>query len=311
MLQQQMALVPTIPMKSSSQITGQQVLVPRPRPQPPQSQAQQTPLQPHHHHHHPPIAPRLPVYQPSVPQQMFHLQHGATMAEAPTDIQFAQRSAPVTMVQTPSKPPMVKSHSTTKLQKAKKSSFSNGAKPPSKLTKSKSFLGSNSISKKNSMYQTLDFSKSVTVQVNETSTTKQITPLKIGVMKNFEFVFEPGDGKMSSPARRPSTSSTPTSNKFSFTRPRPIDAGSVSSNYSPSPTASEASGHSPLTFTGSTALLQQSPAAACMSKFPVDRVSPVQTSGGVTTVVPIAPARRKSGASKSTSPPSILKMKLK
>lgn len=230
---------------------------------------------PQMHGQHVPHMQQVPVHLQRRQQPTYQAQHVFQMQD--NEMAQPMQMSPVIQqqelpIRTPSKPPMIKSSSTTKLSKAKKGSFSGGTPKSAKpLMKSKSFLNTASVTKKSAMYQTLDFSKNVMMTSQDGS--KRTTPLKIGVMKSFEFVYEPGDGKVSSP-RRPSASSTPIANKFAFAKPPPIDANSFS-NYSPSPTASEASGHSPLTFTGN--FPQPSPAAVNVSKFGNERTSPLGT----------------------------------
>lgn len=159
-------------------------------------------------------------------------------------------------IETPSKPSMIKSNSTTRLPRAKKNSVSNGSKCPGVLTKSKSFIngtiGGGVTKKTSASYQTLEFSKNVTVQVAENP--KLVTPLKGGSHKNYEFVFESGQTK-----RRQSGGSTPSSAKSSNVTVKVAD-GSANSSYSLSPPTSEGE-QSPLTFT-SKHLQQQSPAVS-------------------------------------------------
>lgn len=171
------------------------------------------------------------------------------------------------------KPPMMRSSSTTKITRPKKSSLSSGSssKVPTSasLKKSKSFVAAPAITKplkQQPLYQTLDFSKSNNLGGSSSKTTpfRSKSNLRLNsVVKNYEFVFEPGDGKVSTP-RRPSLSATPTSTKFPFAKPPPID-GFYSSKSSP--TNSEASGQSPLTFTGGLGITQPSPVPSSMQRF--------------------------------------------
>jgi hypothetical protein len=256
---------------------------------------QQVPVQQHMYHR---VMSHPPHPQPMAFQQaMFPMQEGGLMIDAPQTIQTSPALHEHVVAKTPRKPPIVKSHSTTKLQKTKKSSISGASKAPLKLIKSKSFLNSGSITKKIPMYQTLDFSRTIVMQAPDNP---KIGPgLKAhGMIKNYEFVYEPGDGKISSP-RRASASSTPTVNKFTFAKPPTID-GTVS-NYSPSPTTSDTSGHSPLTFSSQS---QQSPAVSSLSKFGSDRVSP---KGGEHTITLNNPPRMNRQSPNTSSPPFVMK----
>ncbi|KAH3672386.1 hypothetical protein WICMUC_004222 [Wickerhamomyces mucosus] len=183
-------------------------------------------------------------------------------------------SAPVPP-QTPIRPQVGKSNSTTKLNKVKKSTSSNSSTISTPLSstisntmkKSKSFLNtsSNALSKNpESFYQTLDFSKDSINWTNDVSGSFKSSfkngksQMKVNLIKNYEFVLEKGiknhsistNDYKTTPSRRQSTSNTPTptSTKFpKFVKPPSIDIYSPTYSSS-SPTNSDfSSSQSPKT----------------------------------------------------------------
>ncbi|CCH46317.1 hypothetical protein BN7_5909 [Wickerhamomyces ciferrii] len=194
-------------------------------------------------------------------------------------------------------PPLNKSSSTTKLNRVKKSSVSGPSTSTLKLKKSKSFLNTTPVKEPGPMFATLDFSKKIhnnstnIVNAKESKLLKNHSSnglhngLKGNVIKNYEFVMEPGREKIKggsasssvkSTPRRPSNVGTPTSAtsmKFpKLPKPPPIEPTSFSiyspSNTNSSPTGSDASGHSPLTSAPAQyPFINQSPIPSTISRF--------------------------------------------
>jgi len=269
--------------------------------QQPGIQSQPQPQSQSHPHTHPqqsaqPFIIQRPTVAP-IQQQPPSLQHHHSTSSVQTiQTPITMKTQEMKLPPTPPpgrEPPINKSSSTTKLNKVKKSSVSGPSTSTLKLKKSKSFLNSSpSMKDTKPFFTTLDFSK----QLNPTHNTfinkdqKKFPKngMKINVIKNYEFVLEPGHDKGSkntnssssgisnkSTPRRPSNVSTPssaTSIKFpKLPKPPAIEKSSFSM-YSPthpnsSPTASDASGQSPLNSSQSYPFVNPSPIPSSIARF--------------------------------------------